>query len=191
MDVLVLDSGWQPVGIVAWKRAVQLVFDARARLVQEYEGRTLRSPSLTLPWPAVVALERHVVRRRQARFDRRHVFARDDWTCAYCGHRPTRDGRPDRGQLTLDHVIPRSRSREGRVVLHGRRIPVTCWENVVTCCHACNHRKGARTPDEAGMPLQLAPRIPSPYESLRLQLRRITCPEEWRAYLPDGWSAAP
>ena len=32
---------------------------------------------------------------------RRAVFARDRWTCQYCGH--------ERGNLTVDHVIPRSK----------------------------------------------------------------------------------
>jgi 5-methylcytosine-specific restriction endonuclease McrA len=190
MEVLVLDSTWQPIGVVGWERAVQLVLDARARLVEQYADRMLRSAEASFPWPAVVALDRHVVRRRPARFDRRHVFARDGWACAYCGARPTRDGRPDRAALTLDHVVPRSRAQAGQVLYHGRRVPVTSWENVVTCCRDCNHKKAARTPEEARMPLLVTPRTPSPYESLRLQLARFRCPEEWRAYLPDAWARA-
>jgi len=59
-----------------------------------------------------------------------HVLARDDYACVYCG--ATED-------LTLDHVIPRSRG--------GSHAP----ENLVTACRSCNSRKHARTPGEAGM----------------------------------------
>ena len=63
---------------------------------------------------------------------------RDRYTCQYChALLPT-------GELTLDHVIPRSRGGE------------TAWENLVACCHPCNNRKGNRTPDEAGMKLARA-----------------------------------
>ena len=41
------------------------------------------------------------------------------------------------GEMTLDHVVPRSRAGE------------TAWENLVACCHPCNNRKGSRTPEEA------------------------------------------
>ena len=58
---------------------------------------------------------------------------RDRYTCQYC-HRTLPSG-----EMTLDHVIPRSRAGE------------TTWENLVACCHHCNNRKGNRTPEEAGM----------------------------------------
>lgn len=63
---------------------------------------------------------------------RREVYERDAYACRYCGAR--------RG-LTLDHVLPESRGGE------------VSAENLVTCCQPCNSRKGARTPDEAGMTL--------------------------------------
>src|ERR1035441_10201838 len=51
---------------------------------------------------------------------------RDRYTCQYC-HRVMASG-----ELTLDHVVPRSRAGE------------TAWENLVACCHPCNNRKGNR-----------------------------------------------
>lgn len=65
---------------------------------------------------------------------RETVFARDHYTCRYCGNRP------DRRQLVADHIIPTP---------HGPSTP----GNLVTACRSCNRRKGSRTPDEAGMPL--------------------------------------
>ncbi len=63
---------------------------------------------------------------------------RDRYTCQYC-HKSLPSG-----ELTLDHVVPRSRAGE------------TTWENLVACCHPCNNRKGSRTPEEAGMKLARA-----------------------------------
>ena len=71
--------------------------------------------------------------------NRRGILRRDHNSCQYCGSTKN---------LTLDHVIPRSRG--------GRHT----WENVVAACSECNGRKGNRTPTEAGMPLRTKPKAP-------------------------------
>ncbi|MFB9067949.1 HNH endonuclease [Pseudofulvimonas gallinarii] len=83
------------------------------------------------------------------------LFARDRYLCLYCG------AHCSRGELTRDHVVPLSRG--------GRDI----WENVVASCIACNVRKGARTPAQAGMPLLAVPYRPSWVEHLILSNRNI------------------
>lgn len=55
---------------------------------------------------------------------RRVVFARDDYTCQYCGQRAVR--------LECDHVVPLSRG--------GKSI----FENLATACRTCNQAKGAK-----------------------------------------------
>ena len=70
---------------------------------------------------------------------RRAVFARDSWTCQYCG---------SRSNLTVDHVIPRSKGGS------------SSWENIVASCAPCNRRKGDRLPRQAGMHPRRAPRTP-------------------------------
>ena len=40
------------------------------------------------------------------------------------------------------------------------------WENLVTACRACNHRKGGRTPQEARMELLSEPRRPSTHPAV-------------------------
>ena len=75
---------------------------------------------------------------------RRAVFARDRWTCQYCGH--------ERGNLTVDHVIPRSKG--------GR----SSWDNIVTCCAPCNRRKGDRLPRQANMVPRAEPKAPEPHD---------------------------
>jgi 5-methylcytosine-specific restriction endonuclease McrA len=91
------------------------------------------------------------------------VLARDHYTCQYC------QCQPGRGNLTIDHVLPRSRGGETR------------WENLVTACAACNRRKGDRTPAEAKMPLRREPRRPR-YLALTL-LEEARAPEEWNKYM--------
>jgi len=92
-----------------------------------------------------------------------NIYARDGFTCQYCAVRfATED-------LTFDHVLPRSRGGG------------TSWENIVTCCLACNAAKADRTPVEAHMKLCRRPRRPTFLPSIAVRMGG-TVPEEWRPY---------
>ncbi len=83
------------------------------------------------------------------------LFRRDGNLCLYCGARfPSCD-------LTRDHVVPRSQGGGDH------------WQNVVAACRRCNHKKGANTPEQAGMPLLAVPFVPNPFEFLFLANRHI------------------
>ena len=85
----------------------------------------------------------------------RELFLRDDHLCMYCGRElPSY-------LLTRDHLVPLSRGG------------ADCWSNVVAACRGCNHAKGSRTPDEAGMSLLAVPYVPNRAEYLVLSNRRI------------------
>lgn len=189
--VLQLNADYSPLKVLRWERAVELVLEGKAATVTPYEGRFVRSVSLAIPWPAVIALKRWNRARERVRFCSRNVQARDAWTCAYCGLRPTlADGRPDRRGLTLDHVIPRAQAKDGAVYLPWSRkwVRVSCWENAVAACAACNTRKADRTPAQAGLPLRTVPRVPTPSDALRIALDRVSrVPPEWEPWLPDRW----
>jgi 5-methylcytosine-specific restriction endonuclease McrA len=104
--------------------------------------------------------------KQQLHLNRRNVLARDEHTCQYCGrHYPTH-------QLSLDHIIPRSRGGE------------TTWENVVCACLSCNIHKGGRTPHEARMKLVRHPIRPKRNPLLALKLNNPKY-ESWRTWL-DG-----
>lgn len=185
-DTLVLNADYSPVRIVPWQRGVTLVLDERAYLVEPYVGRQVRSSRTAVPWPAVVTLRKYERRRPRLAFSRRNVLARDSYTCQYCGLRPqTSSGRPDLRRLTLDHVVPRARSTDGSVTLpwSGTSVRLTSWENVVCACALCNHRKGARTPDEAGLQLRERPRAPRSGEGLGWLGAHSPLPSEWRAWV--------
>lgn len=189
-DALLLNADYAPVRILPWERAVCLLLSEKVLLVAAYADRAIRSPTLTLPWPAVVQLKGYVGGQGRVRFNRSNVLARDAYTCQYCGWQPrARDGRPITGALTLDHVVPRAQARDGVVVLpwNGRRVAVTGWENVVASCRDCNRRKAARTPDQAGMRLLASPKRPGPWDAVRIAFARTRIPEEWQEFLPDGF----
>lgn len=101
------------------------------------------------------ALSRHTGPIALGREDNHLLARRDRWICGLCGEKILpRD-------MTRDHVIPRSRG--------GRDV----WANVVSAHRSCNSRKGARTPEEAGMPLVYVPYTPCREESFLLAGRNI------------------
>lgn len=89
---------------------------------------------------------------RLTRFNHK-LFKRDRCLCAYCG------GHFAEGKLEREHVLPLSRGG------------ADTWTNVVTACRTCNQLKGAKTPEEANMPLLYLPYLPSRQEDLILQAR--------------------
>jgi 5-methylcytosine-specific restriction endonuclease McrA len=155
-----------PLSLWSWQDAIKAVFMDRVSVLSEYDTE-VRSPSVTMRLPSVIALKDYIPSARRPAFTRFNVFLRDAFHCQYCGdRRPTPD-------LTFDHVIPRSRG--------GR----TTWENVVTACGGCNLRKGSRLPRECRMFPRMAPRQPTTWE---LQDNGRAFPpnylhESWRDYL--------
>ncbi len=164
MRTLVLTQGYQPHGVVSWKRGILLSFGGKVEVLERYD-EVARSPSVAIPIPSVVRLLRSYRRGRQrVRFCRENVLRRDDYVCAYCGAQP-----PHR-DLTIDHVVPRSRGGETR------------WENVVTACRGCNGDKGSRTLKEAGLSLAKQPKAPRWLPSRDVGLGRET-PESWEPWI--------
>lgn len=133
-QVLVLNATYEPLNVVSVRRAVVLLLKEKAEIV-EAAGAWLRSERQRMPLPLVIRLVYYVriPRHFSLPLSRRTVLARDGYTCQYCGLQP------GKANLTIDHVLPRSRGGE------------TVWENVVAACGPCNRRKGDRTPEEAGM----------------------------------------
>ena len=163
-QVLVLNATYEPMNVVSVRRAILLLLKEKAEIVEAAEAH-LRSERMSLPVPLVIRLVYYVriPRRFSLPLSRRTVLARDYYTCQYCG------SRPGKAQLTIDHVLPRSRGGE------------TTWENIVTACGHCNRRKGNRTPEEARMPLRRNPRRPR-YLALTL-LEGTSAPEVWHKYM--------
>ncbi len=133
---------YYPLSLWPWQETIKAVFLGRVDVVSCYDT-LIHSPTFEMRLPSVVSLKSYVAQDRPPAFTRFNLFLRDSFACQYCG----------RGEdLTFDHVIPRSRG--------GR----TTWENIVTACAPCNLAKGGRTPREAGVTPNRAPRRPTMYE---------------------------
>ncbi len=163
--VLVLNQNYEPLAVCRARRAVVLIFQGKAEMLENGAG-FIHSATEVFPLPSVIKVGYLIKRpRRQRKMTRCEIFNRDQYTCQYCG-RQTR-------QLTLDHVVPRYRGGQHT------------WENVVSACVSCNRHKAGRTPKEANMKLMRLP-VPSggnhffnvPYHYLRSQ-------NEWQKYLPQ------
>ena len=166
--VLLLNQTYEPLGTVSVARAVIMTFKNTVT-VEEYDGdRVLRSAHAQFPIPSVIRRRTYInIRRRReaSGMKRMRIYMRDKYRCQYCGMRKSVN------DLTLDHILPRSRG--------GDNSPVT----IVTACVSCNNRKSDRTPDEARMPLLTT------QTALRVKLERVVlchyaeARAEWRKYL--------
>jgi 5-methylcytosine-specific restriction endonuclease McrA len=186
-NVLVLNKLYHPIHVTSARRAFVLLYKNDAEVIALSGERLMgfdfsawlehargagaddddfvATVSMSVRVPRIVRLldyERFPVGR--VNFSRRNVLARDEYRCQYCGHRgPARE-------LTLDHVVPRSRG--------GKH----CWTNVVAACYRCNDRKGRLTPREANMHLLREPVAPkrSPEIKRKLEEKKYTI---WRMFL--------
>jgi 5-methylcytosine-specific restriction endonuclease McrA len=193
-SVLVLNRFYMALRVVSIRRAFVLLYKRLAEVVsveddsfatydfhtwtelseykREFEPAKhewIHTVRLTIAVPRVirlVAFDR--VPRREVKFNRRNIFARDGNRCQYCGKRfPTSD-------LSLDHVIPRSRG--------GR----TGWNNIVCACMRCNVRKGGRTPREAGLRLVRKPVRPKACPTITLHARSPRY-RSWQMFLDHAY----
>jgi 5-methylcytosine-specific restriction endonuclease McrA len=163
--VLVLNASYEPINICAARRALVLVLKGVAT-AEEQSHIAVRSALQSILLPSVIRLLGYRRIPHQTRsLSRKNILIRDRFTCQYCQRTLGST------ELTLDHVIPRSRSGE------------TAWENLVACCHDCNNRKGSRTPEEAGMRLSRQPRPFSLHTSRHLMRLVGKGDEQWKKYL--------
>lgn len=140
MRTLVLNAGYEPLAVVSFKRALVLVMNDKATVVECVDDDPVHSTGRDFDRPVVILLTRYVrvPGGRTVPVTRRGVLRRDGHRCAYCG----------RSAATIDHVLPRSRGG------------ADSWENLVACCLRCNNVKGDRTPQEMAWELRHTPRPP-------------------------------
>jgi len=189
-SVLVLNRLYMAVHVIGARRAFALIYRNLAEVIHFEEGQfgnydfetwrvlselKVGSKRLDEDWVTAVNFEILVPRvirlmtydrlpRSTVAFSRRSVLARDANRCQYCARRfPTRE-------LSLDHVVPRSRGGE------------MTWENVVCSCVRCNVKKGGRTPREANMKLLRRPTKPTrcPILSMKLSNPKYA---SWKTFL--------
>ena len=139
MKTLILNASAEPLSFIPVKRAVVLVLKDKAEILEEHVEKKFRSEKREVPYPLVIRLVRyvHIPRRFRSVVTNTILFARDQYTCQYCG-RHKRDFKKSE-RLTREHVKPISKGGEDT------------WENVTTACSTCNHKKGSKLPYEVKM----------------------------------------
>jgi 5-methylcytosine-specific restriction endonuclease McrA len=140
MRTLVLNAGYEPLGVVSFRRAIMLVLNQKATILEQNDELKVRSATGEYELPSVILLARYVrvPGSRNIPVSRRGVLRRDSNRCAYCSKSAT----------TIDHVQPKSRGG------------TDSWENLVACCLRCNNKKGDKTLAEIGWTLSVTPRMP-------------------------------
>ena len=164
-EVLVLNSDFEPLNVCHVRRALVMVYLGKADVLHAHDSSIAAMKGFHQS-PSVVKLRHHVRRPLpELKLSRRTIFARDQFTCQYCGV-ISKD-------LTIDHVVPRR---------HGGP---TVWENLVCSCRRCNMKKGDKMLHQTSMKLLKQPRRPKyiPYISLTKYLAGRKN-ETWRDYLP-------
>lgn len=157
---LVLNATYEPLCVVASRRALVLVMSDKAEILHTGRG-VFRSEKVSFPEPSVVRLT-HFVKvpfRARVALNRRAVFARDGNRCQYCGA----------AAENLDHVVPRSKGG------------THSWENVVASCRPCNMRKEDHLLADTALTLRRSPAPPRP-GSWVLVANGIVHPD-WEPYL--------
>ena len=168
MDVLVLNQDYTPLHVISWQRAITEYFKGKVDIIEEYDGKVIRSVSISMKMPSVVRLVKWAKSKtRGVRFNKTNLYMRDHGKCQYC-LQPV-----SQAKATYDHVKPRSQGG------------TTDWTNIVIACAPCNRRKDRHAPEEVGMHLHTKPIRPSslPMQfgfSLRLSNH---IPKEWRNWI--------
>ena len=181
---LVLNRSWQPINVASVARALILLWNDSAqvvdpidyqlfdwsdwsRLVPDQDEQFIQSVRQKIRVPEVITLTQFDRMPTQAvTFSRRNVFKRDKMTCQYCGKQPGSE------ELTIDHVVPRAQG--------GR----SSWTNCVLACVDCNSRKADRTPAEAGMRLRKKPVRPTWKPIYAQRMNRI---ESWSKFISEAY----
>ncbi|HYG78369.1 MAG TPA: HNH endonuclease [Planctomycetota bacterium] len=185
--VLVLNRSWVAVNVATVRRALTLVYQDVARIVapDDYctydfegwveatqaakDGLRIHTNSMSFGVPEVIVLNVFNGRfSKEVRFSRRNIFERDENTCQYCKKKF------DRSELTLDHVIPRSRGG------------TSTWQNIVLACIKCNMRKGDRLLSEINMKLLRKPVKPQWATRVGVKLGRA-CKPSWERFLEEAY----
>ena len=164
--VLVLNASYEPINICGARRALVLVLKGVAK-TEEAQGAILHAARVRVPLPSVIRLlEYRRIPHQTRALSRKNILLRDRNTCQYCGTVLTA------GELTLDHVLPRSRGG------------LSTWENLVACCHPCNRRKGNQLLHELQeMKLLREPRPFSLHTSRHIMRMIGHSDQKWRKYL--------
>ncbi|GAB2535141.1 HNH endonuclease [Rufibacter soli] len=161
--VLLLNQDYTAIATCSLNKAFVLLYLQKAELIAQDQVHHLHTVNAVYPWPVVIKLQHYVrVPYKGISLTRQNIMRRDRNQCQYCGS--TRN-------LTLDHLVPRSRGGE------------SSWFNLTTACARCNSHKGDRTPEEVSMKLFRKPYKPSLVSFLRDSIEDLN--HAWMPFLAE------
>jgi 5-methylcytosine-specific restriction endonuclease McrA len=140
-SMLVLNADFTPLNMTSFKKGYKLIYKGRAEIISAEENCFIRSEKTCVQKPIVIRLTNYVlVPFRRIVLSKVNIFRRDKFTCVYCG---------SKHELSIDHVVPKSKGGQNT------------WNNLVTSCLTCNHKKGNKSLEESGLKMNCEPTIPS------------------------------
>ena len=183
--VLVLNKMFFPLCTVDVQRALYLIFTGKALVMgtdwvtytlEEWTESNLKDLHRAIRTTKTLYIAPEVIRLtdydqifdRGLNLTRQNVYLRDGFECAYCG---------SKSNLTIDHVIPKSRMKEFKLdpkFIHS-------WLNLVTCCSPCNAEKGDKSLEEIGFKLKFKPKKPT---GISFKLKKAWKPS-WSTFVKD------
>jgi 5-methylcytosine-specific restriction endonuclease McrA len=152
---VVLNADYSFLNVVDWKRAVCLQVKNKVKVLRYSEKTVMTGEGVSVKVPLIIKLIKFIrmIYRSRVPFSKKNVLIRDGFICAYC--------HAHNGRLTIDHIVPKSRG--------GR----TEFENCVTACRECNHKKGNQLPSEAKMYPQVKAYQPTISEFLQRKVKQL------------------
>ena len=160
-SVLLLNQNYEPLQVCSARRAVVLLFQGKAEMIETADGIKIRTISREYALPSVVRLWHYrKVPHKRIMLTRKNIITRDNNRCQYCGS--------TKGPMTIDHVIPKRVGGDDS------------WENLVCACAKCNNKKGDHTPEQAEMQIMKKPIRPTFITFIQ---RNISIADRWRPFL--------
>lgn len=165
MGVLLLNASWEPLHVLPLKRAVVLLLEEKAEIVEGNDDEPFRSENLIFARPNVIRLKYFVKipYRKKVALSKTNVLIRDNYECGYCGAKLTNKSG------TVDHVHPKAKGG------------TNTWDNVVAACQPCNQKKSDRLLSELGWKLRVKPDQPM----VKRWVIVGTVDDAWEPYLED------
>lgn len=177
---LVLNLSWLPISITSIRHSLKLMYLDAAHAVcpQTYavydfntwmergpQGKNyIQTVTHQIAIPEIVRLNQYnKVPFKELSFSKNNLYQRDNYTCQYCGIRPTRE------DLTIDHIMPRSRGGK------------TNWENCVVACRRCNKMKANHLLRDVKLNLLKKPTRPS--WNLALTISKSKFKKSWEKFI--------
>jgi|SRR6185312_2560252 len=150
----VYNASYTPLSIVSGRRAFILCYvKEKATVLEQHPEYVINAGTSQYAVPTLIVLKEMVpsIANKPAKLTKSNLYARDNWTCQYCGRHWTELNHSTEF-FNQDHVVPRDRNGK------------TEWTNLVTSCNRCNNKKANKTVAQSGLRLRRLPYVPKFFE---------------------------